>query len=764
MPKRKRASDRTRASTTTPDPRQQGVRAFRAGRYDTAIAIWSNLRRDDPSLGAALAEAHFRRALAQTGTPQLADLRRAVELAPGQLRYQYHLGRALYLAGDLPGAIERYRAVLQHDPAWRGAGIALALAVLEQDPRADIATLPGSTPKIRSALAPIQALVRGDMPRPEGDEPLDRLWQGLGLVQAGAGAARSVLDGGRALSSPRAMAVRRYYQGVADAQAGDMTSALAAWQDVYEQRLTTPWLLDNLVAVLLPRIREYLDAGDLDHAAATAQSAIPLAAGSTALGEVLVQTFDRVARAAATTGDWARAAGLWQQAREVVSASSGLGSPRPLLHNLALAYEAQEQWIEAAEAWRVMLRTRPRRSAAKGGEKGGASGGSDAQPSELGDVEWGWVRKRVIECYKRAGAPGEAVTVFRQAIKADPEDLDLRLQLVDALLLNEQDQAAYNELQRLLEIEPRHLAARLQLANLHAARHEWQAAETTLRGVLAEHPEREDVRRQMAQLMLARGLEQLEWGQLAAAAKAFEDGRQLAPNNYQFPLNLGRVAIDQRKPQRAKELLQEALELAADQPPAYTQVIECWIVADRIDEARAVLARAEAALPPSPDFLIDVGRLILQHKNRMALPNPFAPPIRQEKEADSPWTELATELLDRALALQPEDPRLRLRIAVELMPLRPEMALRFAEEGVRLLPDEPGGLMMLGLLLGVNDRKREAKETLRRGARLARQQGNPELAREMDVLREEIDSPLLKYGLSLGSIFDDLDDDDEFDW
>jgi tetratricopeptide (TPR) repeat protein len=296
-------------------------------------------------------------------------------------------------------------------------------------------------------------------------------------------------------------------------------------------------------------------------------------------------------------------------------------------------------------------------------------------------------------------------------------------------------------------------------------RREWHAAETTLRTVLAEQPDREDVRRQMAQLLLAHGLEQLQWGQLAPAARAFEEGRQFAPNDHQFPLNLARVAIDQRKPQRAKELIEQALELAGDQPLAYTQAIECWIVADKIDEVRAVLARAEAALPATPDFYIGVGTLLLHHTNRLAFPNPFLPPPPKPKAEDSPWVQLATEVLDRALALQPDDPRLRLRIAVELMQLRPDMALRYAEEGARMLPDDPGALMMLGLLLGVNDRKREAKETLRRGARLARQQGNPELAQEIDGLRQEIDSPFLQFGLSLGSMFDDLDDDDdEFFW
>src|SRR5207253_2828768 len=254
---------------------------------------------------------YFRRALARgAGQDQVADLRRAVTLAPAELRYQYHLGLALHRAGDLAAAVQRYRTVLQRDAAWPGAGIALALATLEQDPQADLAALPGSTPAVRGALAPVQALLQGTMPASRGDEPLERLWRGLGLVRAGDAAAR----------------------------------------------------------------------------------------------EALIQAVDRPAHAAAATGDWAQATALWERARQVASSGTGLGSPRPLLHNLALAYEAQERWLEAAEAWRAMLRTRPRRrsqstkvQATEHATGRAAAGEGHPQPAEpaaagggLSEARWAW--------------------------------------------------------------------------------------------------------------------------------------------------------------------------------------------------------------------------------------------------------------------------------------------------------------------------------------------------------------------------------------
>ncbi len=47
---------------------------------------------------------------------------------------------------------------------------------------------------------------------------------------------------------------------------------------------------------------------------------------------------------------------------------------------------------------------------------------------------------------------------------------------------------------------------------------------------------------------------------------------------------------------------------------------------------------------------------------------------------------------------------------------------------MRLAPDDPNMLITLGLVLALNERKREGKDAMRRAAQMARKQGNPELA------------------------------------
>ncbi|MBV9279248.1 MAG: hypothetical protein JOZ41_04130, partial [Chloroflexi bacterium] len=161
MAKHKRSGRKGRQNPPRPstllDKRKLGLQAFRAGRFDETIATWSALPEKDARIVVALAEAHFRRALTRpAGDEQVADLRQAIALAPDERRYRYHLGLALHRAGDLPGAIQCYRAVMQRDGAHlaAAAGMMLALAALEQDGPVDLSALPSSTPEVSRTLVP----------------------------------------------------------------------------------------------------------------------------------------------------------------------------------------------------------------------------------------------------------------------------------------------------------------------------------------------------------------------------------------------------------------------------------------------------------------------------------------------------------------------------------------------------------------------------------------------------------------------------------
>lgn len=762
MPKPKRhASIQRRPVSPQVNQRQAGLLAFHANRLAEAIRLWTPLAVADPAVQAALAEAYFRRALADfAGPTTLDDLRQAVALAPNHARYHFHLGRRLHQLGEPAAAATHYRSALQHDPALAEAARLLALVSLEQNPQADLTRLPGAAPAVAQALAPAQALLRGSAPPAGDDSPPARLWHGLAQLAAGSPDARATLADDRPLPGSRLKKLRRYYQGVAAARAGDVDAAIELWQQDSDAGAQPAHLHENLAVGWFEQLRALRQAGDVDAAAALALRSAGRP-GSVAFDELRLLALDAGAHAAATSGAWARASELWEAARALLAASAKLGSPRPLLHNLALAYERQQLWLPAAEAWRAMLRTRPRRQAAA------------ASPP---DPQWAWVRARIIDCYKRAGRPDEAVAVFRQMIKDDPSDLDNRIQLADALLANEQQRAAANEIQRVLEIDPQHVEALLRQVNLLDADRYLGMSEQIMRELAARHPERQDLRQRAAQLFLEHGRQYAEWHSTQQALQCFVEGEQYDPANYLFPLNQARMQIGLRNLAAVGPLVERAIALVGDQAEPYAKIVETWVIADQIDAARALIERMEQNLKLTSHSYLDLGMTII---TRVAPPPaPLGlygffgtPPPRPAAPADTPWTRLAIELLDRAIALDPQSPALYRELATVLLLPRPDLAVRYAEAGVRQAPGDPEPLIALGLAQGANDQTREAKATLQQAIQLARKQRKPELIEHAQAMRQLVGTPMLRaalqasaMGMGPGAIDDDFGFDDMEDF
>lgn len=737
-------------------PRQLGLRAFQGGRFDEAIAYWAPLAAQDGKARAALAEAHFRRAL-RTPPQRMPDLQRALELAPGDLRYRYHLGMELHRTLRIAEAAAHYRAVVEGGGP-RGAALLLAVATLETDPRADLAALPGSTPEIRAALAPVQHMLLGRPPFPDQQsqaptplirllnigsseaEGLINLWRGLGQIAAQDAAAAESLDDRRSLPAPQLTALRQAYRGVAAARAGQPDLARKLWMKVREGGQFISTLDNNLGALLHAALSALAEAGSYREAADMVVESQYAAYGTPAFQELRVQVLDRAARDAVAEGRWDAAAAYWEVAREALSAGSNLGSPRPFLHNLALAYEAQEQWEQAAEAWRAMLRTQPRRkAAAKAAEPPADSAG-------LGPEQWAWVRRRVIACYKRADRPDEAVTIFRQLVKAEPNDLELRLQLAEALLANDQEQAALNETERILGIDPQHVEARMRQAAIYSARGYTSHAENLLREARLRHPDRADLRDALVQMLIQHASQNIGYAGDRWAEKQLHEALELDPENPTIQIYLGQALMNQRRLAEARPHLDRALDLAGDQLQIYMQVIRCWVIERDAAQARAALARAEAGAVFTPEISIQLGLNILKTTAEpLEAFNPFLPPPpgprAAPKPADSTWVDFAREQFDKAIAAQPDSPQLRSSVAVGLLGIDPALALAYAEEAARLAPDTPQAMLIVGIALAMNERKREAKDQLRKAAGLARKLGQLDLAREADSLRREVDSP-----------------------
>jgi tetratricopeptide (TPR) repeat protein len=741
-----------------PDPEQAGLNSFLNGNYQNAIAQWGSIASPRDAVKIALAEAYLRRTLeVRDQAVRVAYLDQAAQLQPADTRITYQRGLDAYRAGDLPRAIALFQAVLQADPTWPGAGLLLGLATLRQNPGADLAVLPGSTPESRAWLEPVQTLLRGGRPGRGDDQPVARLWYGLGLIDAGDGAALDPLEDNRPLPAARATTVRRIYRGVAAAQRGDLDAALKAWRHALrpdDARSST--LAHNLIALLLQDDAAYLRQENLLAESVVNTLLYTVAPENTALAERMVAILDQHAQQAAAAGDWQQAAAYWEKARDLVSRASGLGSPRPFYHNLAIAYEAQEHWHDAAEAWRAMLRTRPRpvKQTAPGSE------------GNYTDAQWRWVRDRVIESYKRADEPAEAVKLFRQTIKKDPNDLDARMQLALALVANEQEQSAMRELEKILDIDPHHVDARLRLGVLAALYQEYDRAVSLLRGAHADAPEREDVTRALAAALLQAGLDERDAAFYKQAVAYLEEAAGLQPGEWTFAIEVARTYLDWRKPAQARSWLERVAALAGDQPDAHLALVEGWAVANQMEQARAALETAEKVPGLPLDFHIQLAGQLLAHGRQT---DRISRTGARTGRASAPTLRgFALESIARGARLHAQDAGYHTEAARTIMLDFPEKALELAQEAVRLDPESGRALLTLGTVQALQGQPKEAEQSLRSATRLARKAHDESLRtaieatlpmiREPDFLRAQLQfaQSVAQLG-GLESILDTID-------
>ncbi len=350
-----------------------------------------------------------------------------------------------------------------------------------------------------------------------------------------------------------------------------------------------------------------------------------------------------------------------------------------------------------------------------------------------------WLRRRALECYRKAGQLDQAITQYRAAIKAAPDDLDLRLELANALIANDQVVAGRNELRRIMERDPNHQEARVKLAELHQMRGETWEAERLLHEVVAADPDNASARRGLVELLRQRGHGQFNAGYHAGARDTYVAALKLAPDDEDLLASIGFAELVSNDEAAARGHFEEAL--AKGTPAAYLQVMNRWASYGRPDEFRAVLARAETAGVVSPHFYVDATGFCFRMARRPDLDPFFAAPRKGPRVTD-PWEELGKTLLQKVEATGGERADVCQHMVAEFGPQRPELALPYAEKLVALSPDDPTALLSLALIQGLNDRRREAKETLRKAGQLARKRNDPQLISMIENLRRTLDDPM----------------------
>ena len=572
MSKRSRRQKRAKqqrkkgARLTGPVLTDQGIRAFKQSDYTAAIRAWEAAQRKpdvSPQLPVLLAEAYFRWGV--SGSAQRnADLEKAVELQPADSRYRFHLALTYHQQGKLGQAQTLYRQLLAEELPYERAAFPLAQLLIQQKkPLSKDSVWGHLDEEQRAELAIIEALARkkarSTLARQSSDL-LPELWQGLrAIALQDHTVAQHHLQAALEQTGEQpslAGAVIRYYLGVIAANAGQFEQAFAHWEQAQANGFDAPHLRRNLAVAAYHQAIQEQQAGHPEQAAQLLDLVNDQQSVNGKLAEFKQQLHWELGYAAAQKQEWEQALHHWQA---VEAAGS---DDRKLLFNLALAYQKADQPFEAAQHWRQLLRRRPRKA---------------DHPDALTDQQVARIWQNVAENYSMAGEYEEAITTYRTALKWAPENLDLRLKMVDALQTEGRWQAAENELNRILKKDPDNVPALTLLAESYSNDFFPDRASETWQRVLTLEPQNPVARQQLAGLYENRGLMYTRWGNYDQALETLKEGLSLVPDSVSLIIALGGVYADIDELEQARSHFEQALTLDPDNLSSLFIIFLIWL-------------------------------------------------------------------------------------------------------------------------------------------------------------------------------------------
>lgn len=559
------------------DLRFNGLQAFRKGDYTRAIFIWEQMREKNPETSPinALAETYFRRGL-KSPQSSLDDLQKAATLRPTEIRYQYYLGRGYYATGQYPQAVTILEKVSQSTPdfSYRAAYL-LALSLLRQgkNPMAHPSwqKLP---PADRERIEHSQRLQQKPPMLPAGATPVLQALAALSKNQLDQ--AEQHLQQALATEGIKQSGFIYYLLGLVAIQQDKETLALERWQKAFNNGLSNPKLRDNLSELCHRLAEEKLKNNDYQAAIALADRGITYKPENNGLTDLLSHAYQIVAFEAANRNDWKTASQFLELADSKTNGSFRLA------YNLALVYEKVEMFDSAADRWREALRRRPRRS---------------DHPDAMSDEEISRIWQRAAEAYMREEEFEEANHVYKQAVKWQPDNLNLRMALINNLDNTGRFQAAINEAERILEQHPNYVPALLRLGELvYETEPSWSVgrASTYWEKALELEPSNSK-----AKQLLAEFYEEKATGLLTYEQALFYVNKALSYNPQKTALltKKGHILLYLKQPNEAETVFAEAIRVLPADETVYQVIVLAYSEFNQLDRAFQVIEQAKKNLP-----------------------------------------------------------------------------------------------------------------------------------------------------------------------
>lgn len=577
------------------DLRQNGWRAFQSGNYMAALQTWERIPATlaDTRLAAAKAEACFRLSCAQTDTPEdrYQSIQKATTLQPQNRLYQYHLGLAAYQAGHYAEALSAYENAWRSDELARRVALPLLLTLhhLKRNPTTHPAW--GQlTPQEQSWMQKIvtPASSKGTTSPVEATP----LGQGLVALQQEKWSDAAAFLHQASQNSPQDPLIH-YALGLVAAQQENWAEAVKQWQQAHQGGITHQRLQHNLGETAQRLAEERLVAGDILGAHAAAQQAT-FFNHDTTLADLNSHIALHLGYQAAQQGNYQQAHHYW----ETVANESGRSFR--LAYNLALLYEKNDDPIMAAEQWREVLRRRPRKA---------------DHPDALNEVQVSRLYQRAAEAYNKVQAFDEAIQVYKHAVKRQPDNLELRLELVDSLFENGQIEAALNEVERILSRNAQHIPTLLKAGEIHAQTGpnlRYNPAIQYWEKVLTLEPNHTQARQYLADFFQDEVEQNLLWLGPARALLLLEKALGYQPDNGVILVKMADMQFEMEQDAAAEATIQRVLALPNIPLTVYEHLISTFVSSGQIDRFREIVPKAEKLLTyPKHFFYVTIGMTCL---------------------------------------------------------------------------------------------------------------------------------------------------------
>ncbi|MGH9751357.1 MAG: tetratricopeptide repeat protein [Blastocatellia bacterium] len=697
-----------------------------------------------------LARAFSARSL-NTADPKqkLEDLEEAIKYAPEDIRYWIGAGACRVLLGQSEAARSDFEKAEEVRPgdALATRAFTLGLLVTGATPEAgDLLKLWPESWRDESwrRLTAIQRLSESGA----GQQPIaasdgDQLLSGLSRLARGENdraredlASLPAMDHNPSRAEAAQIATQFFYNGWLSFNAGHYQAAIAGWREANRlsqaHQLSLPWR--GRLAILYHKIAEAALKENLPLAIECWQETLKLSPDDKTAQANLAAIKQTQANAAWREGKIEQAVALWNELLKDDPQNERLSK------NLAVGCERLGRKTEALTHWRALARAWRRQAKQRSGEPG--------FKESLLKVE-----ERVVNLMIETGMEGqEIVSELEATLKLDPDNLDLRRQIVEQLLEIGKPQAAIKHLDAM----------------------ERQSGASP-------------------DLLTQRGMALDMMGRHADARKIFEQAMSLDPSdalarrNYLIFLTQEAIRADERNnKKRAIEICEQQLSLDQNYEPALALLASLYLGSKRKADAKKLLERIVTNDPESPQKRVLVGSIYLRHNMRKDAEARFKEAIDLEPSSlcsffigmsylEAEEVKPALKYFDRVA--EEGDVDILVEIAMRLTDAGYIKEIdRYLNKAIKLDPSNPmphvvkavSRLMNpMTLLLEPNGLKNALKE-LEEAQRLAA--GNDEykeLASELEDIRRHFEkaSPGIADLLDAGLppfLFDDDDDEDLF--